>query len=358
MTAYRKFLQKEYNEIYGNMISSLFEIYGDGILFGDNEAMRLRIQQMEFFMREKQFRISNEIKRKYEDFFLERQVINPVISTVKGFEIQESLLNVKSLDPIIKERFRVLNSQFKGFMKDYKSDVIEISKINSLLEVQEDGEFFRIGRRIKDDLREIGVSRISEKWRTAQAWTKTERRIFNDIRDIARKDSFLVSDLPINKRFEVKGFANLDNPDNFYFKLRTKTGKLRWYNVKDYSNLVSLSTEREASWQGEISESKRVGNFLMSYSFRGYDYKEIHDPCYKIDGQIFSTKRGYIASNGKIYPYIWDGLPTHKYLLPHPRCLHNLRGIIDDPRVLKRFDAIAQGNPDGMKPIQAEKKAG
>jgi hypothetical protein len=353
MTAYRKFLEKEYNEIYANMISSLLEVYGDGILFGDNAAMRLRIQQMEFFMRDKQFKLSNEIKTKYEDFFFERQALNPVVSTIQGFEIQESLINVKSLDPIIKERFRLLNSQFKGFMRDYKTDIIEISKLNSLLEVQEDGEFFRIGRRIKDDIREIGIKNITDKWKTGQAWTKTERRIFNDIKDLARKDSLLVSDLPINQRFEVKAFENLDNPDNFYFKLRTKDGKLRWYNTKDYSNLVAISTEREASWQGEIEESKRVGNYLVAYTFRGHDYLEVHDPCYRIDGQIFSTKKGYVASNGKIYPYIWDGLPTRQYLLPHPHCLHNLRGIIDNPKVLERFDKIAEGNPDGLKPKAA-----
>jgi len=37
--------------------------------------------------------------------------------------------------------------------------------------------------------------------------------------------------------------------------------------------------------------------------------------------------------------------------LPHPRCRHTMGSIIDNVRVLERYDTIAAKNKFGMKPI-------
>jgi CRISPR/Cas system CSM-associated protein Csm2 small subunit len=121
-------------------------------------------------------------------------------------------------------------------------------------------------------------------------------------------------------------FFSSDDPKTFPLEIWPYKGEFRNYNIKNYAELVSITTAAEADTSGFIHQAKELGSNLVQYNYTGKDYSQ--DPrCALIDGKIFSTERGgSYGASGKKYPYIFSVLKP-PYRTPHPHCRHTPRPI-------------------------------
>ena len=370
LSEYQMFLEKEYNRLYVDMVISLLAVVEQGDL-SEGEVFR-RIYELENLMETRKYAIQSVMTNAMREKFLKTKIETQTYLTeqIGSHSVTAKLttLNHPALDSLLREKKDVINRQFGAMVRDLKNDFNSLDKFMTLINGSRDveGSQYRIGRRIVDDLRQIGIRNIEQGLLTGRAWNKTERVIFQDLKKLGQTGQINIGEPTAFVRYlgkkkivdfpvRIKAFEKLDDPDNFYFHLRTRNGKLQWFEAKSYSNLVAITTEREASWLGEIEGSVSIGNYLVGFNFFGKNYVKDADPCSKIDGQIFSLKKGFVAKNGKIYPYLFDSLPQKPYLLPHPRCRHTMGAVIDNLRVLEKYDLIAARNKFGIKP--GEEKA-
>lgn len=335
MSRYSDFLTQQYREIYGRLIGTLIRSVYEWN--GDQEYIKYVLAGFERFLRTKGFDIEGvmeyEIRRYYS----------------KIGKADYLTVNAPQLDRMIKERFIVNRRQINRTLLNLKGDLEKIPKWATLLNADPNNldETAKVGRRTFDKIREIGIDKIERSIMTGQRLGSRERAVLQDLHKLSQKGEIEVGQRTL-KNIQVSSWEKLDNPNDYYFRLRTRSGQMRWYNVQDYAELVSRTTQKEAAYAAVIDRAGRSKEPLVAFSYRGIDYLDINDPCYKIDGSVFSTRKNYVASNGKIYPYLYD-VVNKNYLVPHPNCKHTLGNVVDSPANLARLDAIAARNPDRVK---------
>jgi len=323
--------------IYSKMLNDLLFVFvNDYTNFGE---AALRLVKFEEVLKENGIKFKRKLsKTAKKNFDL------AVKRTREALASGDQIIDQNALNAFIREKKFAIDKRLKMNMVTMKQSFKQITELNSYLGKHREGGLFQVARRIKDDIRKIGLKNIERKIITGEAWNKTEQSIFNDLEALARGKKIITGE-KIGKKINIKAFEKISDIKNGYFKLRVKTGHLRWYNIKDYANLVATTTSTEASTLGTLETNKAYKNYLVSYNYIGKNYILTGDPCYKIDGQILSTKKGYIAENGKKYPYFHDVLG--KYNTPHPLCRHRLGGVLESR--LSKYEEIAKKNKHGIK---------
>jgi hypothetical protein len=348
---YKEYLSNEYSEIYRKLITDLMTIAVEGGV--SDIVIANRILEFENYLESKRISIQSIIKNQTLTSFRNRVASVAFAKKIPIGKVQGLMgktINTKAIDAILRNNFTEQNRQFQSFLFDMKKSYKAINNFSLIKTENPDalGGLFRIGRRITDEIRQIGLKNIQNKFLTGAAYNKTEKSIFEDLSKLAQ-DNRLIVGQKIGNKIQVTAFEKLDNPSESYFKLICRDGKMRWFNTDDYSELISRTTDKEASMQGMAESGAIVGNNLVRFNLLGKNYHRINDPCQFIDGQIFSTQKGYVASNGKEYPYLYDNLSHKPYLLPHPRCRHAMFSLLDQPSVLEKYDAVAAQNRYGIK---------
>lgn len=320
----RNFLSNEYKRMYAGLVTRL----ADQLLVS-TERLDPFIQQrlnelndiIDSFENSSKQILRNETTNLYTGF--ESQTAQRLSAAGATPQIRTRTLSRTTLESLLTQKFQIQDRQIRQIHKDARIDLSRTDRMRlSILRAPEGSDLRVIGRQIIDHIRDIGTDAIEDQILSGRSWRGTEKQIFSNLQKLATEE-------------KITYFGKIDDPKQFFFNLRTIKGDFRRMNGADYANLIARTTQRETQWTARVATANELGNFLVKFSFRGSNPK-LDPGCARIDGKIFSTKRGYVASNGVKYPYLWDNLPA-KFTLPHPRCKHTLTIVIDTPQNLGRF---------------------
>lgn len=240
--------------------------------------------------------------------------------------------DIATLNTLLKERERVLFRSAQNY-----SFIID----NEQKRILKDYGVWR------DFLDEITIGRRGQDIIRQQALESLQRGLIEGQPTIKIRDE--LGDL-------LKRLPTLDpqKPGQFPLEVYPYNGRFRWYNINQYAELVSNATVNEARQQSHIEEAKRSETRFIQYNYTGKPYRRLDDPCWKIDGKVFSIVKevqqggawGAIGRSGKFYPYVYDSTagiyqPDYnnksksytpiksyrkKFALLHPHCTHIARG--------------------------------
>lgn len=186
--------------------------------------------------------------------------------------------------------------------KQHVLDVVDRIPVTPSLESE--WKFARVARRRPDKIRQAALDVLMDTVKEGDAVARGRKALIAKLSEYADAGRITI---PINRT------TPLANP-------------FRTYDVRDYSELVSMTTTREAEVKSNLIEAERIGTSLVKMPAFGRNYAAEGDEiCARINGKIYSIRKGgSYGASGTFYPYLYgpDGIGDTGYLMPHPRCRH------------------------------------
>lgn len=194
--------------------------------------------------------------------------------------------------------------------KQHVLDVVDRIPVTPALESE--WKLARVARRRSDKFRKAALDVLMDTVKEGDAVARGRSALIKKLTEYGDAGRITI---PVNRK------TPLSNP-------------FRTYDVRDYSEMVSMTTTREAEVKSNLIEAERIGTSLVKMPAFGRNYAAEGDEiCARINGRIFSIKpSGSAGASGKIYPYLYGttdpgglgytGIGDTGYLMPHPRCRH------------------------------------